>query len=195
LDNKDIITLIGFIVTIVIGLLNLKAAKSNRFTSSINTERLKWINNIREAFSQFNKHCYIYANAIIRAQEEDKTPSKEEDYTFPEIVYYADLIKLYINPTEVLSDQLQLAMDEMLLTLTDDYFDKESYKDIKLEIHYYQQVILKAEWKRMKREAKLGRELDKAEMKEIFISTSSDIDNERYFKFLKEGFENQNNGE
>lgn len=199
MSNKEIITLIGFVVTIIIGLLNLRAAKSNRFISTINAERLKWINNVREVFSQFNKNCYIYADAVLEARYDNGEEIKEEvvkkaEHTFQEILYYLDLIKLYTNPTEVLSAKLHLAIDYMVNEILEKDFDTDEYKEMKEDIHYYQQVILKAEWKRMKREAKLGRELDEEEMEEIFISTSSEIDKERYFKFLKEEFEGQDNG-
>jgi hypothetical protein len=202
LANKEIITLIGIGVTIIIGLLNLDASKSNRFISSINAERLKWINNVREVFSQFNKNCYMYAKAVREAQSQydNGEEIKEEDVkkaeqTFQEILYYLDLIKLYTNPTEILSAKLHLAIDYMVNEILEKDFDTDEYKEIKEDIHYYQQVILKAEWKRMKKEAKLGRELDEEEMDEIFISTSSDIDKERYIKFLKEEFESQVNEE
>ncbi|NGY82220.1 hypothetical protein F6Y03_10940 [Bacillus megaterium] len=197
MDIKNTLTLLGVIATFFVGIWNLKLAKGNRFTSSINVERLKWINNIREVFSQFNKNCHMYADAVLGMQYNNGAQVTEEDikraeHIFYEILYYLDLIKLYTNPTELLSHKLYLAMKEMKSELSDESFNKDRFEDIKDNIHYYQQVILKAEWKRMKKEARLGRELGEEEMKEIFISTSSDIDNERYFKFLKEGFENQN---
>jgi hypothetical protein len=202
LANKEVITLIGIAVTIIIGLLNLDASKSNRFISSINAERLKWINNVREVFSQFNKNCYMYAKAVREAQSQydNGEEIKEEDVkkaeqTFQEIFYYLDLIKLYTNPTEILSAKLHLAIDYMVNEILEKDFDTDEYKQIKEDIHYYQQVILKAEWKRMKEEAKLGRELEEKEINKIFISTSSDIDEERYVKSLKEEFEGQGNEE
>ncbi|WP_425203209.1 hypothetical protein M1D53_11450 [Bacillus sp. PK9-021] len=198
--NKEIITLIGIGVTIIIGLLNLEASKSNRFISSINAERLKWINNVREVFSQFNKNCYIYANAVIDARHDNgeevtEEEAKKAEHTFQEILYYLDLIKLYTNPTEILSAKLYLAIDDMVNELKEQDFNTEKYGKIKENIHYYQQVILKAEWKRMKEEAKLGRELDDKEINEIFKSTSIQIDKQRYSKFLKEKFESQVNEE
>lgn len=198
MSNKEIITLIGFVVTIIIGLLNLRATKSNRFISSINAERLKWINSVREVFSQFNKNCYIYANVCIQVRYayyngEDITAEEEENANrvFQDVLYYLDLIKLYTNPIEILSAKLHLAIDYMVNEVLEKDCDTFEYKEIKQEIHYYQQVILKSEWKRMKQEAKAGREISKEEMDEIFISTASEIDEDNYFKFLKEEFEKQ----
>lgn len=197
--NKEIITLIGIGVTIIIGLLNLDASKSNRFISSINAERLKWINNVREVFSQFNKNCHIYANAVIDARYDNgegvtKEEAKKAEHTFQEILYYLDLIKLYTNPIEKLSAKLHLAIDYMVNEILEQDFDADEYKEIKQDIHYYQQVILKAEWKRMKEEAKSGMEISKKEMNEIFIATASEIDEDRYLKFLKKEFEDQYSG-
>ncbi|MGG0387827.1 hypothetical protein ABEZ76_07570 [Priestia megaterium] len=197
LATKDWITLLGILATLGIGIWNLNISKGNRYINNINSERLKWINNIREAFSNFNKSAYIYANLLGRVQKDDTLEAtNEENYTFPEAVYYADLIKLYTNPKEILSVKLSSAMSDLLILLTKTGdFRMSSYKDISDDIHYYQQVILKAEWSRMKKEAKAGKELNPLVITEIFMTTALEIDRNRYSVLLKEEFENQNSNE
>ncbi len=51
-------------VTIFIGILNLNLAKNTRFINSVNSERVKWVNNVGEIFSEFNKNAYLQARRL-----------------------------------------------------------------------------------------------------------------------------------
>lgn len=185
--TKETLMLLGVVATLIVGIWNLVIGTKNRYINNINAERIKWVNSIREAFANFNKRIFVYANFLDRVndgEEEDENKS-----IFPEIMYYNNLIELYLNPIEILTKKLIVLQNELIDDLSTGSIDmKKCKKDLSI-IRYYQQVILKAEWKRMKKEASKGREINDYTLSEIFIKTAIDVDKSKYEEYLKTDFE------
>lgn len=190
-QTKEILTLLGFVVTIILGIANLYASQKTRYINNINSERIKWINSLREHFSNFNKNFYIFAN-VQKEAGQGRELSVEESYIYPEVIYYSDLIELYLNPRELVSKKIINLQRIIKKTLVEENFDFDMIKIMNGDIHYYQQVILKAEWKRLKLEVRYGREIDEKETREIYIETACFINNDRYMRLLKSDYESEN---
>jgi hypothetical protein len=182
------ITIIGFIITITLGISNLVLGKSNRFIGTVNNERVKWINKIRELFSEFNQKAYILGRKI----DQDLFKELDESELMSTIVHLNNNIQLYLNPTEVLTKKLIRIQEEIVRLFLQSEINGFNYSAIEgrlLDLHFIQQVILKSEWKRIKQENLEGEEVSDYQMNEIFIRTAKNIDYEKFERLLKEDFE------
>ncbi|SIR49359.1 hypothetical protein SAMN05878482_10418 [Peribacillus simplex] len=103
------------------------ASQKTRYINNINSERIKWINSLREHFSNFNKNFYIFAN-VQKGMEQGRVPSIEESYIYPEVIYYADLIELYLNPRELVSKKIITLQKIMKKTLVEEDIDFDIIK-------------------------------------------------------------------
>ncbi len=174
METKDIITLIGIFATLLIGVWNLLMSGKNRFITHINTERVMWVNKVRDIFSEFNKSSYIQSQ--LRKKYGSQIPV--DDDLSNELIYLVNHIELYLNPRETVVKKLIELQEKITVNLINYNRDflMNSYEQSGLSLHYLQQIILKVEWKRIKNETKKGRELNDSEMKSIFINTAKEID-------------------
>jgi hypothetical protein len=184
-ETKDIITLIGIFATLLIGVWNLLMSGKNRFITHINTERVMWVNKVRDIFSEFNKSSYIQSQ--LRKKYGSQIPV--DDDLSNELIYLVNHIELYLNPRETVVKKLIELQEKITVNLINYNRDflMNSYEQSGLSLHYLQQIILKVEWKRIKNETKKGRELNDSEMKSIFINTAKEIDDGKgyYDEILK----------
>jgi hypothetical protein len=189
---KDLLTLIGLLITIIIGIYNLLLLKGNRYISSVSAERMKWINNIRDLFSQYDKIAVLQItrfNELIHYKN-----TKIEDVS-NELIYLNNHIELFLNPTEIVTVKLMEIQNSITEQLLNDFplpqfNDKELSKKLLL-LHYVQQVILKTEWKRIKKENKLGKEITDEDMNDMFKKTALSIDEMKYNLIFKSYFAEQ----
>lgn len=190
MEPTEIITLIGILATLFTAIWNLIISKKNRFISNINSERVKWVSKVRDIFSEINKSTYIQCQ--LRKEYGHSIP--DDKNLSNELIYLINHIELYLNPNETVVKRLIELQEHIVINLINFNGDflNESYEQSSLKLHYLQQVILKAEWKRIKKETKKGRELKQKEIKSIFINTAKGIDNRKgyYDGLLKQELEN-----
>lgn len=178
--TREMVMLFGVFATMLIGLWNIKIAKHNNFIENVNSERVKWINAIRELFSVYNKTALLQHHRLMDLEREDK--SSIEDLSH-DIIHLNNHIELFLNPVETPSKkymEIQHNITAMLIgtaELNNDLIAKNL-----LDLHYLQQVTLKAEWKRVKEETKKGKEIKDKKIREIFTETAKKIDSLRYEK-------------
>lgn len=175
-----------------LGELGIDTQDKQRFIGTISVQRVEWINNIRNAFADFNRGAFFYSNLIKKNLHDSYVMTTEELNLFPEIVYNMNLIELYLNPSENVSKRLIDILDETVKYMSKPL--KENYNiqrvfEMSEHILYLQQVILKAEWKRLKKETEKGKEIDEDEMLIIFKNVAKKIDLGLYNKLLKNIFE------
>jgi len=191
LEATEIITLFGILATLFTAIWNLIISKKNRFISNINSERVKWVSKVRDIFSEINKSTYIQCQ--LRKKYGHSIPDDEN--LSNELIYLINHIELYLNPNESVVKRLIDLQEHVVINLINFNGDflTESYEQSSLRLHYLQQVILKAEWKRIKSETKMGRELKQKEIKNIFINTAKGIDDRKgyYDELLKQELENK----
>lgn len=172
----SIIALLGVCISI------WNSSKNNRksmISSTITKERAEWLNRLRNAFSEFNGCAY----QLMRLKT--KIPAREmyKSDEFSEIVTTMKKIQSYIQlllnprekPHQILFERMKTCIGQLTSTPT-----KYEFLGTFEEFEYVQQVILKAEWKRINKEAggkKINVEL-------IYRDTSIDINSESAKKIL-----------
>ncbi|MCM3137344.1 MULTISPECIES: hypothetical protein [Bacillus] len=176
LISASLIALLGVYLSIK------NSSKNNRksmIISTITKERAEWLNRLRNAFAEFNGCIYqimrlktkIPANEIYKSDEFSEivaTMQKTQSY-----------IQLLLNPREkphqILFERMEICIEQLTSTPT-----KYEFFDTFKQFEYVQQVILKAEWKRINKEAG-GK---KVNIEFIYRDVSIDINSESAKKIL-----------
>jgi hypothetical protein len=159
MDAKDISLFAAVAVTFLLGIVNLvcniRQSRKTAFINTVTSERVKWINNIRENISKFvglNHHWFVLKRDI----DEDKIDEITRDLRV--LRYY---IKLQLNPRH------EATIDRAIMEIVDEISDKAPTYNVE-ELHEKlnalistAQELLKAEWDKVKREAQRGALADK----------------------------------
>ncbi|PDZ57811.1 hypothetical protein [Bacillus thuringiensis] len=182
-----IATIIAAIIAAIISLFmnrrNNQIAKEERFIDTISAERVKWVNSIRDVFSEYNKCAYIQKNRLNNLKQKRAVKGRSQ---LSEIIYHNNHIELYLNPVEPITKKLLELQNKISLTLhTEIPVPDFNYDEVEIwleDLHFLQQIILKSEWKRIKEENKKGSEITNQRMNEIFMNVAKKIDGVRYEK-------------
>lgn len=176
-----IATIIAAIINVFLNRRNNQVAKEERFIDTICAERVKWVNSIRDVFSEYNKSAYIQKKRLNDLKEKREA---QESSQLNEIIYYNNYIELYLNSAEPVTKKLLELQNKISLTLHTEIaapnFNSKEVETWLEDLHFLQQVILKSEWKRIKEENKKGAEITDQRMNEIFMSVAKKIDGVRY---------------
>jgi hypothetical protein len=157
-----------------VGTINAGELEKRRFIDTVSTERIKWINEVRDKFAQYNKIVFIMGKetAVIKLTRQEGKGYKESldlNKSYDELIYYENLIDLFLNPiekeTKVIKKHMKMLRDN--ITEYKRNFDPDEFENAFENLLYAQQVILKAEWKRLKEEAKKGEELSDEDAKKL----------------------------
>ncbi|MCP1180520.1 MULTISPECIES: hypothetical protein [Bacillus] len=168
-----------------LGEKNLKALEQRRYIDAISTERVKWINTVRDAFSSYLKHTNIQANEFHKLLESgtDVLMIDEIRERAFEITYISNRIYLLLNPVEPIFKKIiekHEKINKVLVANDWEMFDIKRIGEWGTDLNYLYQVVLKAEWKRVKEENQLGTEITDERMNEIHISVAIKMDIQRY---------------
>ncbi|MED1093943.1 hypothetical protein [Bacillus paramycoides] len=180
-----------------LGEKNLKALEQKRYIDAISAERVKWINDMRDRFSEYLKLAHIQMNDLDKLKfdilakgethpEVKKSALELRDRYF-EIVYVSNYIFLLLNPKEPVTEKLIGLHEEITTALNIKNINAFKYGDCEQVVKdssYFHQVILKAEWKRVKEENKKGEEIDDAATNDIYITIAKKLDEDVYNKYF-----------
>jgi hypothetical protein len=151
----------GILLTFLLGVWNLiynfRNSKRTTFINTVTSERVKWIQNTREAISTLCGRTYYWLmtqNEI--SQEESNSVRKEVDKL-------RLLVKLQLNPKSDGDIEIMNLIDEMP-KYTDKHYEKEM-KDLLSKIVTKSQFLLKDEWDKVRDESLYG---DLRERKKFF---------------------------
>ncbi|MGF2616353.1 hypothetical protein FZC84_01045 [Rossellomorea vietnamensis] len=170
-------------VSLQLGNLTAETQGKQRFIETISMQRVQWINSVRDNFSHLSKITYTMAD--IRERKEPIPDTLKN-----ELYYYVNHLELFLNPTEDITKVFIELKDKVShYLLSDTAYSSSLYEELMHNLHYVEQVILKAEWKRLKIETLEGTEVRK--MKKIHRKTARKIDEERYDLLLKNYYERQ----
>ncbi|WP_223588964.1 hypothetical protein [Neobacillus bataviensis] len=171
-------------VSMKLGNMTAEIQGKQRLIDTVSTQRVEWINKVRENFSEFSKVAYNLA--LVRSKEEKIQEELQYD-----LYYLINHIELSLNPTETITKKFVEKKNNLSTYLLNDRepFSWVLYSEFMNELHYIEQVILKSEWKRLKEETKSGSEVDDMEI--IHKQTALKIDPEKFNSILKQDFENQ----
>ncbi|MFH7833845.1 hypothetical protein [Bacillus luti] len=200
MDIKTMVYIYGAIATVIVGIVaaivnvflnwkNNKVSKEKRFIDTISTERVKWINDLRDNFSEFLKLVHMQAADFdrIKSLGIDSINRDELRNRSIEISYLKNRIHLYLNPTEIITKKLIEHLEDIadvLCTFDINAFDFDQVDDLVQNLGYLQQVILKSEWRRVKEENEKGKEIDDKRMDSIYLETAKKIDPSKYNKLI-----------
>lgn len=156
MEAKDYFYAIGIIVTAAIGIWNainlLKTNKKTAFINTVTSERVKWLDKLRDNISTFAGITHTWTRDLHQTSEEATKLVSEID----KLRY---LIRLQLNPKEVDGQPNVDKRIETLIakipTLTDIHFRDELDEAIN-QLMLESQELLKNEWEKVKLESKNG---------------------------------------
>jgi endo-1,4-beta-D-glucanase Y len=152
-ELKDIFYVVGIAATFLISLVNIVyniyINRRTTYINSVTSERVKWINALRENVSKYAGLTY---NWVISDIEEGSEESKK---ILKEIDQLRILIQLQINPNEDLGKSIISCIDT-ISTHTHESQKEVLKKDLKGLVSDVQN-LLKEEWDKVKDEAEKGR--------------------------------------
>ncbi|MBD8007450.1 hypothetical protein [Bacillus norwichensis] len=108
---QEILTLIGFTVTIILGIMNIVISNRNnkkaRFVNAVTTERIKWIDQLKELLSEFISLTKYY---------DRKAMLKNEDLQkyFEKLHYLQSKIKFHLNYLDERDEKINNLIDEII---------------------------------------------------------------------------------
>ncbi|WP_339258269.1 hypothetical protein [Lysinibacillus sp. FSL K6-3209] len=185
-----------------ISVVESKTQDKQRLVEVISSQRVEWINNVRTLFAEFNTNSYIFTSSVRQSEVQKIKPSSEVNSIIPNLIFNVEMLELYFNPAEVVSQKLIKACTDIInelsnatIKMTSPYEGaiwpalERNYNINRLNILYYQQVILKSEWKRVKIETDTGKQLSKKQMLKIFKEVAEALNADKYKLHLKEELE------
>ncbi|MCQ6355607.1 hypothetical protein [Bacillus cereus] len=175
-------------ITKELGEKNLKSAEQNRYIDAISQERVKWINTMRDKFSEYVKIAHIQMNDMSKWKRgKGDVGEGLMRERFHELTYIGNNIYFLLNPTEPVSKEirkLQRTINLALLRGNISTFDSKQVRELARDLGFLFQVVLKSEWKRVKEENKKGEEIDDEEMKKIYNEVAKKINDTKYNKYF-----------
>ncbi|KRV45050.1 MULTISPECIES: hypothetical protein [Bacillus] len=167
-----ICTMIALIGTGLTAWFAYKSAYRTAVVDTLSKQRIEWLNNLRGKFVEFNTLATeFYYNKNNPHQTNYNVFDK-----FNLLDKTKNHIRLLLNPKEPVAKGINVKFQEVInLLLDENSFDSSQLGALLLVIDNLQQIILKAEWKRIKEEIKKGRELNPDEVSKIYMNVSEKL--------------------
>lgn len=179
-------------ITKELGEKNLKALEQRRYIDAISAERIKWINTMRDRFSEYIKLVHMQMNDFSewKSQGDAGIDESELRKRFFDITYVNNQINLLLNQTEPIVKKIVEIQSTQTIELGSpkdiSKFNYQKHQEMTNDLSYLYQIVLKAEWKRVKEENKNGAELSEEKMHEIYIGIAKKQSEKIYRKIIKE---------
>ena len=188
-----IIAIASVLTSIVIGITsyktsvksiteNIKALDKSRYMETISKERTRWIEKVRECFSGFNHKQYELSTKIAGTDlhEVSKEDKEEIEKLDRELRLELSRIGLYLNgkeiPTKIFFDKSDELIKYITLRFKDNHpVDFKLMKNFLVPLMKAEDLILKAEWRRVKTEVENGKEISTDEMQKIFDEVAIEL--------------------
>jgi len=144
-DSKDTVIFIGILASFIVGLYGVLINKRSQYLNIVTSERLKWINALRENISEFLGLAYNWNLKPDKTRNDYEKITKRADEL-------RNLIRLQLNPDEVLTKIIDDCIDKVL-KLTDTW-NVDDFNSAINEIVKYSRILLKQEWEKIKIESR-----------------------------------------
>jgi hypothetical protein len=156
METKDWIYALGIGLTFVLGIWNLRAnylnSSKTRFINTVTSERVKWLEKLRQDISSFCGLTYTWC-----ASQMEGKPQEHE--IIREIDRLRHLIRLRLNPRGTHDSKIEVLMNKIIEST--DPSQKANLKVLLDKLTSETQEMLKEEWEKVKKEALIG-DLNKA---------------------------------
>ncbi|MHC8516739.1 hypothetical protein [Sporosarcina sp. ITBMC105] len=170
------IALVGYLMTV-------STNKKQRIITSIGTQRIDWINKLRGEFVNYNSRCLKYE--LIRfSQSVGLNDSYDVAKDYQAVLSSQNHIELLLNPRELFVKELIKEMKAQTDLLLGGNYDKNKVESSKNRIGDLQQIILKAEWERVRIETEEGKQVKTSEMESILRNTALKINRKVYSELI-----------
>ncbi len=157
MDAKDLILAVGVLVTLVLGFWNMWANlytnKRTTFINTVTSQRIKWIEQLRQDIGAFCGLTYHWSHTDLEGKPSEGDLLKEVDRL-------RHVIRLRLNPKGE-HDRAIEALIEEIPRYTDPSRQKELTAALERLVRV-SQALLKEEWDRVKRESEEGPLSDRA---------------------------------
>ena len=156
METKDYFYAFGIIATAIVSIVNIinnyRLGKKTAFINTVTSERVKWLNNLRQNISDFCGLTHSWTRSKIQ-----NTP--EEVSILQQIDKLRYLIRLQLSPKVENGVPNPDKKIEELITRIPDLTDISQRKELDKamsDLIIASQNLLKAEWEKVKAESKLG---------------------------------------
>lgn len=162
-----------------LGKLQAITQDKQRIVETIGVQRVTWINNIRQHFVNYNSNVQKFHFNYMRMSFPNEEITILRDKT---IELSEDLMKttynteLFLNGDEVYSNAVISIMKNLRSDILNTNMAIEQFNDTLSKLIFAQNIILKAEWKRVKEETLTGEFLIEERVKEIFVEVATKVD-------------------
>ena len=150
---KDIFYVVGIILTFVIGVwnifINYRQSRRTGFINTVTSERVKWIEKLRQNISTFCGLTYNWSYSQLEGKPEETEILRETDKL-------RHLIRLQLNPDP--DSKLERKIEELIERIPElTHIDRRNeLRDSLDELIKTSQSLLKEEWDKVKAESKRG---------------------------------------
>lgn len=156
MDTAQIISMLGVGASLLIAgggwIYSLRLARRRDFVSTVTSERIKWIENLRQNVSKYSGKVHSFWHLKNSKDPQDKAKAAE---FLTEIDMLSNLIRLQLNPNDSPDKEI-----EQLLSLIPSVASSTIYDPLQLQLDrlvQLTQTLLKKEWERVKAECKQGK--------------------------------------
>jgi len=148
-EPKDYVLAAGVVVTLFLGIWNAigthRAGRRTTFITTVTSQRIKWIEQLRQDISAYAGLVYHWAFTDIPKGEEQRNLQKEVDRL-------SHVIRLRLNP----GGELDRHIETLLRDIPRHTEDQIEVARLLEELTFYAQKLLKEEWEKVKRESEHG---------------------------------------
>src|SRR5258708_1175834 len=151
MDDKEILYGVGIALTFALGVwnlvVNLRSVRKTSFINTVTSERVKWLEILRQDISTFAGLTYTWSHSGLAETPEEPDLLKQVDKL-------RHLIRLRLNPEGNYDRRL-----EQLLAEIPSFSDPLKQKELQGALEEFTvttQNLLKQEWEKVKQEAEFG---------------------------------------